>query len=846
MMQDLRYGFRALRRRKAFTLVAALSLALGIGANTAIFSVVDSVLLRPLPYPGAERLVRINAAELKQRDQWEGWNRVGVSLADFRQWQSQSQSYEEMALCTGSGGYKTGEAEQRYLVGSRVSLNLFSMLGAEPALGRSFKPENEQPDGERVVILSHDFWEERYQADPNALGQKITINNQPHTIVGVMPASFRDYFARGFWDNRERFGSLQVEAPTRTQIWLPLSITDEAATWHGRGGNRHGAYQVLARLKPGVTRQQAQTELSALTAQIAERFPESNHDLGAAVFSLHEEVTGSSQRKMLLLAAAFSLVLLIACANVASLLLARGIERAKELAIRATLGAGFWRVLRQLLTECLLLAGLGGGLGMLLAYGMVIGIKPLIPADVPRGDAVTLDSRALLFTLGLTVLTTLLFGLLPAWQATRLNLTEELKDAGRSVTESRLSRRWRHALIVGQVALTMILLTGAGLAARSFWRVYAADLGYDTDKLVRLRIASPRPFNRERQMRFAPNAEDAAELDQYWQPLLARVRSLPGVADAAFAGGSPLQGTGFGVQMRIPGHVPANPKLQPLIHGDIVSHDYFRLLGIKLLQGRDFNDGDRPDAPLAVIVNETFARTYFPQQQAVGQTLMIHSGPEIETPANIVGVVTDVRARLDRPIEPLYYQTLEQSPLRGMSLLVRATGDPSALTASLRDVVRSFKPASPLPPSLDKPVAVNEIWAGFTVKPRFYLSLLGGLAALALLLAATGIYGTLFLAINQRTHEIGIRRALGAQDRDVLLPALRQGVLLALTGMGIGLLGAWALTRFIRGWLVEISPTDPPAFAMAAALLLLVTLAACYAPARRAVKVDPLRSLRHE
>ncbi|HMV51970.1 MAG TPA: ADOP family duplicated permease, partial [Blastocatellia bacterium] len=641
-------------------------MAIGIGANTAIFSVVDSVLLRPLPYPGAERLVRINAAELKQRDQWEGWNRVGVPLADFRQWQSQSRSYEELALYTGSGVYKTGEEERPYLMGSRVSLNLFSMLGAEPALGRTFKPEDEKPESERVVVLSHDFWAERYQASPNAVGQQITINDQPHTIVGVMPASFRDYFARGFWDNSERFGSLQVQAPTRTQIWLPLSITHEAATWHGRGGNRHGTYQVLARLKPGVTPQQAQAEISGLTAQIAERFPESNHDLGGAVFNLHEEVTGSSRRKMLLLAVAFSLVLLIACANVASLLLARGIERAKELAIRATLGAGHGRLLRQLLTECLLLAGLGGGLGLLLAYGMLIGIRPLIPADIPRADAVTLDSRALLFTLGLTVLTTLLFGLLPAWQATRLNLTEELKDAGRSVTESRRSRRWRHALVVSQVALTMILLTGAGLVARSFWRVYGTDPGYDTNKLVRMRIASPRAFNRERYLRFAPNAEDAAELDQYWQPMLARVRNLPGVTDAAFAGSYPLQGANFSVHMRIPGHVPANPKLQPLIHGDIVSRDYFRLLGVKLLQGRDFNDGDRPDAPLAIIVNETFARTYFPQKQAVGQKLTIHPGFKIEAPATIVGVVADVRARLDRPVEPLYYQTPAQSPLRSM------------------------------------------------------------------------------------------------------------------------------------------------------------------------------------
>jgi putative ABC transport system permease protein len=435
MMQDIRFGWRMLRKQRGFTWLAVLTLALGIGANTAIFSVVDSILLRPLPYPGAERLVRLNGAELKQRGQWEGWNRTGVPLADFREWQARSRSYEELALCGGGGSYFTpGGGERRYLIGSRISLNLFSMLGTGAALGRTFTVADESPESERVVVLSHAFWVERYQANPQALGQKLLLNGEPHTVVGVLPASFRDYFNYTARPDMDLWAPLRIIEPQPVQVWLPLRVTHEAATWYGRGGNRHGSYGVLGRLKPGVTIAQAQAELSDIAAGLAQRFPESNHDRGAAVFSLHEEVTGSSRYKMLLLVVAFGLVLLIACANVASLLLARGLERAKELAIRATLGAGRWRVLRQLLTECLLLAGLGGGLGLLLAAGSVVGVRPLIPVDIPRSDAVTLDYRALLFTLGLTVLTMLLFGLLPAWQAAKLNLTEELKETGRSAT----------------------------------------------------------------------------------------------------------------------------------------------------------------------------------------------------------------------------------------------------------------------------------------------------------------------------------------------------------------------------------------------------------------------------
>jgi len=845
MIQDLRYGWRMLRKRKGFTAAAVLSLALGIGANTAIFSVVDSILLRPLPYPDAERLVKMSATNITQKQQWEGWNRAGVSLADFREWQGESRSFEEMALYSSGSGYRLTEAGgQKYLIGSRVSLNFFSLLGARVALGRTFQPEDEKPESERVVVLSHAYWVERYQADPNVLGQKLVLNEQPYTIVGVLPAGFRDYFSHYSDSNRERWAPLRVYAPTPVQAWLPINVTHEAATWHGWGGNRHGSYQVLARLKPGVTLEQAQVEMSGIAGQMETRYPESNKNLGAAVFNLHEEVTGSSRRKMLLLLVTFSLVLLIACANVASLLLARGIERAKEMAIRTTLGAGRLRVLRQLLTECLLLAGLGGAVGTLLAVGMVAGIRPLIPADIPRSDAVTLDYRALLFTAGLTLLTTLLFGLLPVWQTAKLNLTEELKEAGRTATESRRSRWWRHALVVSQVALTMILLVGAGLMTRSFLRIYRAELGYDTQRLARMRVPPPYAFEQERAVararRLLPNEEDAEEWKRYWNPLLEQARNIPGIEDAAFTAGVPPEFEGTRAHMSIPGHAPTDTRFGNIVGGEVVGLEYFRLLKLNLLQGRYFTIEDRADTHAVMIVNESFVRKYFLNQSPIGQTIKFQPKSEYEQPVTIVGVVADTRLRLDRPIEPLYYRPVAQMPLRGLTLLIRTSGDPVQPFDALSKLVRAMNPHRPT----DKPVTLDEVWTGYTIKPRFYLAMLGSLAALALLLSAIGIYGVFFLSVSQRTHEIGIRRALGAQDQDVLKLVLRQGVLLALTGQAAGMIGALALTRFVSGWLFEVSATDPLTFIAVAGLLTLVVLLACYAPARRAVRVDPLVSLR--
>lgn len=844
MGQDLRFGLRMLRQHRGFTAVAVLSLALGIGANTALFSIVDSLLLRPLPYRGAERLVKVMEANLQPTHAWEGWTRMAATLADFYEWRKLNRSFEDMTALTGAGFRVTSAGVPEDVPGRRVTVNFFEFLGVEAALGRTFRPEDEQLGGAPAALLSHQYWVDRCHADPHIVGQKIVLNDQPHVVVGVLPASFREYFSHVARPNLERWAPLSVFPEERAQIWTPAVLTPEMAVYHGPGSNNAAGYMVLARRKPDVTMAQARADMAAVAARLAQTYPWNNRNIGATLYSLHEEVTGSSRRTMWLLMAAFALVLLIACANVAGLLLARGSERAQELALRAALGAGRGRLLRQLLTECALLTALGGALGLLLAGALVAGVRPLIPADIPRYDAVTLDYRALLFTLGLTLLTTLLCGLLPAWQMARINLTEELKEAGRSASAQRRQRWWRHALVVGQVALTVLLLVGAGLLTRSLVRIYRAELGFDAHNVVKLSLRPPRPYARERYPRAHPNEEDAADWQNYWQPLLARARSLPGVVGAAFTSGRPLEGVGFGAHISIPGHTAHDNNFGPVISGESVSPDYFGLMGIKLAQGRVFTAADRADAPPVIIVNESFARTYFPQQPAVGQTVLLERGfKSHEQRATIIGVVADTRARLDQRIAPHHYRPLAQMPLYGQTLVVRTAGDPAALVSALRQVAASFNPREPVA----EPAMLTEVWAGYTVKPRFYLALLGGLAVLALLLAATGIYGTLRLMVSRRRHEIGVRRALGAQNRDVLALVFKQGLALALTGLAIGLLGALGLTRFIRHWLLfEVSATDPLTLAAVTVLLLLVVLLACYAPARRALRLDPLASLRHD
>ena len=805
MFQDLRYGARLLLKHKGFAAVAVLSLALGIGANTALFSVVDAVLLRPLAFRDSDRLVKV----LETNSQ-RGWDRLMISFSDFADWQSQSQSFEEMAALLNTRFRVTGVDAPEEVAGNRASANFFTLLGVKAAIGRTFLPEDEKPDGERVAVLSYKYWVSRSGADPNVVGRTITLNDKLYVIVGVLPADFRETFQ---------------SSPGRAQIWTPAIPAAEAGDRRGPGG-----YMAIARLKPDVTMEQAGADMAATAERLAQAYPKSNQGIGAAVYSLHEEVTGGTRESLLILLAAVALVLLIACANVASLLLARGVERAKEVAIRVAIGAGRGRVIRQLLTESALLSLLGGALGWLLARWIVAAIVPLIPRDVPRTDEIALGYRALLFTMALSVVASLLFGLSPAFQTAKINLTGALKDSGASLSESPRTRWMRHTLVVVQVALTTVLLIGAGLMTGSLVRLYRVDPGFNTQNLLTMSVNLPRAKN-----------EVPEQWNSFWNSLTDRALGLPGVQGAAVVVPLPLADSRYAMPIGLQSGaaIPAGDSRASYC---TVSPAYFRLMGIGLLQGRSFTADDHADSTPVVVVNETLAHSYFSGQEVIGRLLILRPGSKSEKNATIVGVVADSRARLDEKVSPHFYQLASQDPWPSMYLVARTATDPVNSFGAMRGTVFSINPNQPI----GWLTTMDEIWADHTVRPRFYLTLLGSLAGLAIVLAATGIYGVLSHTVSQRTHEIGIRRALGAQDGDVLKLVIRQGMILALIGATAGLIAASLLTRLIRGWLYEVSATDPATFGTVAVVLLLVTFLACYVPARRATRVDPMIALRRE
>ena len=805
MFQDLRYGVRLLLKHKVFTVVAVLSLTLGIGANTALFSIVDGVLLRPLAFRDSDRLVKI-----LETNATRGMDRVMISFGDFTDWKNQNQSFEEMAALSNTRFRVTGVETPEEVSGNRVSANFFTLLGVRAAIGRPFLPEDESSSGDPVAVLSHQYWVSRSGADPAVVGRTITLNDKPHVIVGVLPADFRETFQ---------------SSPGRAQIWTNAIAAVEGVR-RGLGG-----YMAIARLKPGVTIEQARADMAATAQRLAEAYPQSNQGIGAVVYSLHEEVTGSTRESLLILLAAVALVLLIACANVASLLLARGVERGRELAIRIAIGADSRRVVRQLLTESALLSLLGGAFGWLVANWLVAVIVPLIPGDVPRTDEIALGYRTLVFALGLSLVATLLFGLSPAIQTSRINLSGALKDSGSSISESLRTRWRRHALVVVQVALSTILLIGAGLMTSSLVRLYRVDPGFDTQNLLAMSVTLPRAKN-----------ELPEQWNSFWNSLTDRALGLPGVQGAAIVVPLPLGDSRYAMKIGLESGA-SNPGGDSTVGYCTVSDSYFALLGIRLLRGRSFTAADHAGSTPVVVVNETLARSYSPEQEVIGRLLILNLGSkDREKTVTIIGVVADSRARLDQDVSPHFYQLASQAPQPSMYLIARTATDPRDLFSAMRSVVFSVNPNQPIG-SLS---TMEENWAKYTVRPRFYLTLFGSLALLAIVLAATGIYGVLSHTVNQRTHEIGIRRALGAQDGDVLNLVIRQGMTLALIGAAVGLVAASALTRLIRSWLYEVSITDPTTFGAVAVVLLLVMLLACYVPGRIATKVDPMIALRRE
>jgi putative ABC transport system permease protein len=803
MLTDLRYALRMLFKSPAFTIVAILTLGLAIGANSAIFSVVNAVLLRPLPYAKSEQLVRIFGTQ-PQLDL------APSSPANFLEWKEENKVFERIATYVGQGLNLTGTGKPERVIGARVSADLLPLLGVQPALGRLFTQEEDQEGRGKVVILSHEFWRSRFGDEANTLQQTIILNDQPHTVVGVMPPGFA-------------FPS------TRTQVWVPVAFN--AAERATRDTN---FIDVVARLKPGVSIEQARANMNAVTQSQAERYPKTNVGVGAKVVSLQEQMIGDVRPMLVVLLAAVAFVLLIACANLANLLLARASARQKEMAIRGALGASRSRVIRLLLTESIVLSVLGGAVGLILAIWSLDLLVSLKPANLPRLAEIGVNRTVFLFTLAISVFTGIVFGLVPAWQASKPNLNEGLKESGRGSSGGTRRHQVRAALVVAEVALSLVLLVGAGLMIRSFSRLLAVDPGFKADHVLTAFVSLPAA-------KYPKWEEQAAFFDR----LLERLQGGPGVTAAGVVSDMPLFGgssTGFDVDGR-PEALPGN---RPMTDYRMINPDYFTAMGMKLLKGRAFSRFDKDGAPGVVIINETMAKRYFAGEEPIGKRLELSGDPK--DPREIVGVVGDVRNYgVDADVKPeVYVPFLQGKPayLSGiasaMNIVVRSASDPTALGTALREQVQA----------LDKDQPVSEIktmeWylADSMAQRRFNMFLLGVFAGLALVLAAVGIYGVIAYTVAQRTHEMGIRIALGAKDGHILRLVFSNAMATTLIGIAVGLGAAFALTRLLRSLLYQVSPTDPVVFAAIPLLLLSVAVIATYLPARRAMKVNPITALR--
>lgn len=800
VLQDLRYGFRMLVKSPGFTLVAVVTLALGIGANTAIFSVVNGVLLRSLPYPEAERLVYLQAVNPAQ-----GIKASNISPPDFADWKNQNQTFEDMTAFVSGGVILSGGNEPERVPALGVTASFLSVLGINPALGRGFLPEEDREGNDAVVVISHGLWQRRFGADPNVIGSKINIGGESHTVVGVMAADF------------------EFMQPVDLLRPLALEMTKE------RRDNRY--LQALARLKPGVPLEQAQSQINTITGRLSQSYVETNTNWGARLTPLHQLLVADVRPGLLLLLGAVGFVLLITCANVANLLLARAAARHKEIAVRAALGASRWRVVRQLLTESLLLSTIGGGLGLLLGVWLTDFLVSISPANTPRLEHVHMDSRVLVFTLAVTFVIGLLFGLAPAWQASRINLNEALKEGGRTFSEGWRRNRMRKVLVISEVALSLMLLIGAGLLIKSFLLLRETNAGFSPDHLLTMRISIPSVKYKGKQK------------PEFFQRLTESVAGLPGVESTGAVLSLPLGGSNYSVgRSFIPEGRPLTPEESINASYVVVTPGYFHTMKIPLKDGRQFTTEDREETTKVVVINETLARRHFPGQSAIGKRIKIWRDEDF--PREIIGVVGDTKTEaLEDESSPQIYVPHAQDPSwGGLSLVVRTSGTPSALTPAVRGAVLSIDP--------DQPVfnikTMDDIVAASVATRRISMLLLSGFAGLALLLAALGVYGLISYSIAQRTHEIGLRMALGATGRDVLKLVLGQGMSLVLIGTAIGLAAAFALTRVMSSLLYEVSASDPVTFIGVALLLIIVALVACLIPARRAMKVDPMVALHYE
>ncbi len=806
LWQDLRYGLRSLARTPGFTALTALILALGIGGNTAIFSVVHAVLLKPFPFAEPARMVM-----LWQHDTKNGVEREDLAPANFVDWRDQNTVFEEMAAINPWSLDYTGGTEPESIRSAQVTRGFFNVLGAQPRLGRAFLPEEHEPGRNRVVVLTHGLWQRKFAGDPNIVGRILSLDNQSYTVIGVLPSDFALHISREGSRNR------------RQDMYTPQVIAGDE--WQSRVATY---LEVVARLKPGVTVDQARAEMNGLAARLARQYPRENAGVGATVVPLHEQATWTVRPGLLVLLGAVGFVLLIACANVASLLLARGHHRQREIAVRVALGAGRGRLVRQLLTECLALSLLGLLAGLLLARWTLPAILALSPADTPRIHQVTLSLPVLGFAALMALATGLLFGLVPSLALTRGNTQDFLKEGGGGAVGS--SAWWRSSLIAGEVALAVVLLAGAGLLLRSFAGLMGVDRGFAADRIVALEVyVWDRYATPERRV-------------AYFQDVAEKLTSLPGVQAAGAVSSMPFltHGHAPSVPCLAEGH-SLPPEQAPTVYAIIATPGYFPAMGIPLLQGRLFTDSDDPKGPRYAVVNTTMARLLWPGADPRGRRFTIPFRGGAVT-FEIIGVVGDVRQRLDRPPRPEFYRPHTQNPSGSMTIVARTQSDPAPLMGAIKSRVWEVNPTQPF----YNAAIVEDQVADSVSQRRFQLALLGGFSGLALLLAAFGIYGVLSFVTAQRSREIGLRMALGAQSRDILGLVLRQGMRPVVAGLGLGLAAALGLSRFLAGMLFGVRATDPATYAAIVALMAIVALAACATPARRATRVDPLVALRHE
>jgi putative ABC transport system permease protein len=802
-LNDIRYAIRNLIKRPGFTIIAAITLALGIGANTAIFSSVYALLLKPLPFPELDRVVAV----------WDsypgkGVKRNEVAMANYLDWRAQTQSFEQLALYSWWSANLTGVDPPERIQGMAVTANFFDALGVKPVMGRNFAEEENQPGKDTVAILTHKLWQRRFGGDPNILGKAVTLGGEFCTVVGVLPENFA--------------------YPVNAEVYSPIPISPKSA-----GNRQFHSYYVIGRLKHGVPVQSAQADIDNITARLEKQYPETNTGSRATVFPIVADTVRKYDTGLWVGMAAVAFVLLIACANVANLMLARASGRQKEIALRAALGASRWRIIRQLLTESSIVALIGGALGILVAVWGIDALRSANPGDAakfaPGWHQLGINVTVLIFTVVVSLLSGLLFGLAPALQVSKPDLNSTLKESSRQ--SSGRSHWLRSSLVVLEVALSLVLLVGAGLFFRSFIALFKTDPGFNPDNVLTMSlILSPDKYKEE------------PPIAAFYADLVERVKAKPGVASAAVVNYLPLGSSNSSETFLVEGAPTPAPGDENIGRYRVCTPDYFATMQIPILKGRAFTDQDKAGAQPVVIVNETLARTYWPNQDAIGKRIRF-DGPLDRVPwMEVVGVAKDVRHELTIEVTPEFYLPVAQDAWRSGVLVARTTVDPASLAGSMRQEVWAI--------DKDQPVfdvrTMQEVRSISVGLQKFNSLMIGIFAVVALLLASIGIYGVMSFAVTQRTQEIGIRMALGARAPDVLKLVVVNGMRLAVLGLAIGLIASFALTRFISTLLFGVAPTDPLTFSVVSLCLLAAAFLACYLPARRATKVDPLVALRYE